>query len=78
MAIAGEAGELAAEFQWLTHEESTATNLTPNQAEKIRLEIADILIYLLRLSDELGVDVVESVLAKMAINEERFPLNQKG
>ena len=51
MAVAGEAGELVAEFQWLTAEESTLASLTPEQLQAIKLEIADVQIYLLRLAD---------------------------
>ena len=73
MAINGEAGELSAEFQWLTTEESTTNSLDSLQLEKISLEMADIFIYLLRLSDELGIDLLQSVKSKMEINEVRFP-----
>ena len=71
MAVCGEAGELAAEFQWLTPEESSS--LTPEQLEAVRLEIADVAIYLLRCADVLGVDVAAAVHDKLAINESRFP-----
>ena len=72
MAIAGEAGELAAEFQWLTAEESDLGSLTPEQLQAIKLEIADVQIYLLRLADVLNVDIPAVVIEKMAINESRF------
>ena len=72
MAIAGEAGELAAEFQWLTAEESALGSLTPEQLKAIKLEIADVQIYLLRLADVLNVDIPAAVIEKMAINESRF------
>ena len=72
MAIAGEAGELAAEFQWLTSEESALGSLTNEQLQAIKLEIADVQIYLLRLADVLNVDIPASVVEKMAINESRF------
>ncbi len=72
MAIAGEAGELAAEFQWLTAEESALGLLTPEQLHAIKLEIADVQIYLLRLADVLNVDIPAAVIEKMAINESRF------
>jgi len=42
MAIAGEAGELVAEFQWLTMDESMRKNLTDKQIHDIKLEIADV------------------------------------
>ncbi len=70
MAVAGEAGELVAEFQWLTPEESAA--LTPEQLKAVEMEIADVLIYLVRLSDVLGVDAYKAALAKIEINEGRF------
>ena len=72
MAIAGEAGELAAEFQWLTPEESSFVSLSKDQLKSISLEIADVQIYLLRLADVLGVDVPKVVREKIAINEKRF------
>ena len=72
MAVAGEAGELVAEFQWLTSEESTLASLTPEQLQAIKLEIADVQIYLLRLADVLHLDIPAAVIEKMAINESRF------
>ena len=72
MAVAGEAGELVAEFQWLTSEESTMASLSPEQLQAIKLEIADVQIYLLRLADVLNLDIPASVIEKMAINESRF------
>ena len=72
MAVAGEAGELVAEFQWLTSEESKLASLTPGQLQSIKLEIADVQIYLLRLADVLNVDIPAAVIEKMTINESRF------
>jgi dCTP diphosphatase len=72
MAISGEAGELAAEFQWLTAEQSNLDTLSADQLDAISLEIADVQIYLLRLADVLKVDVSEAVRRKIAINEARF------
>jgi NTP pyrophosphatase (non-canonical NTP hydrolase) len=72
MAISGEAGELAAEFQWLTTEQSNLDALSAEKLEAISLEIADVQIYLLRLADVLKVDVSEAVRRKIAINEARF------
>ena len=72
MAIAGEAGELAAEFQWLTPEESMETSLSRDQRKAIELEIADVQIYLLRLADVLNVDIPAVVREKIQINNDRF------
>ena len=70
MAISGEAGELLAEFQWLTPEQSS--RLTPEQRSSIELEIADIMIYLIRLTDVMKIDLYEVALKKLQINESRF------
>ena len=72
MAVAGEAGELVSEFQWLTAEESKLSKLSPEKLSDIELEIADVAIYLIRLADVLNVDVAGVVRKKLAINETRF------
>ena len=72
MAIAGEAGELVSEFQWLTAEQSMRSNMSPEKLKDVELEIADVAIYLIRLADVLEVDVADVIRKKMAINESRF------
>ena len=72
MAVAGEAGELVAEFQWLTAEESERSELSAEKLSDIELEMADVAIYLLRLSDVLNVDLPQVIRKKLAINESRF------
>lgn len=72
MAIAGEAGELVAEFQWLTSDESNLESLTEDKLKDIRLEMADVQIYLYRLADVLKIDISDAVWEKMEINKRRF------
>ena len=72
MAVAGEAGELVAEFQWLTADESRRSSLSSEKLAAIELEIADVAIYLIRLADVLEIDVASVVRKKLAINESRF------
>ena len=72
MAVAGEAGELVAEFQWLTSDESRRAALSAEKFSAIELEIADVAIYLIRLADLLEVDIASVVRKKLAINESRF------
>jgi dCTP diphosphatase len=72
MAVAGEAGELVAQFQWLTAEQSARTNMTVEKLRDVELEIADVAIYLIRLADVLGVDITDVVRKKLAINQARF------
>ena len=74
MAIAGEAGELAAELQWVGGEESsTAVVEDGGLRERVGQEMADVLIYLVRLADVAQIDLLEAANAKVEINEGRFP-----
>jgi NTP pyrophosphatase (non-canonical NTP hydrolase) len=75
MALAGEAGELVACFQWLTPEESTHVMDDSGAGADVESEMADVLQYLIRLADVLGIDLAEAVRKKMWINESRFPVN---
>lgn len=72
MAIAGEAGELSAEFQWLTVEESSRVSLSNEKLRDIAWEMADVQIYLLRLADVLNIDMPSVVREKIEINGTRF------
>jgi dCTP diphosphatase len=71
MALVAEAGELAAEFQWLTQAQSGAPDA--QQLGRIRAEAADVLIYLVRLADKLGLDLLAAAAAKIEANERRYP-----
>jgi dCTP diphosphatase len=70
-ALVAEAGELAAEFQWLTAAQSSAPD--GEQMARIRAEAADVLIYLVRLADKLGIDLLAAAAAKIDANERRYP-----
>ncbi len=72
MALAGEAGEVIAHFQWLSATESA--NLSPAQHAEVTLELADVLLYLVRLADVLGIDLALAARRKLAINAERYPV----
>lgn len=71
MALSVEASELVECFQWLTEEQSQ--NLSEQQLAAVVDEIADIQIYLARLSDKLGVDIGEAVRQKTKKNEAKYP-----
>ena len=72
MAVAGEAGELVAEFQWLTPDESKLEP-TGDRFQAAREELADVLIYLMRLSQVLGIDLLAAAQDKLALNAQRYP-----
>jgi len=71
MALAVEAAELVEEFQWLTEEQSR--KLDPERRERVRLELADVFIYLLRIADRLGVDLLAAADDKIVLNERKYP-----
>lgn len=75
MALIAEAAELVEHFQWLTPEESK--NVSGEKLRDIGYEMADIFIYLLRMAEQLDIDLMKVSREKIAINETRFPATQK-
>jgi len=74
MALIAEAAELVEHFQWLTEEESAL--IQGDKLEGVRQELADVFIYLIRISDRLNVDLFDAVNNKIAINEQKYPVEQ--
>ena len=74
MALAGEAGELLAEYQWLTPQQSLVLDDQKKQA--VADEMGDVLIYLVRLADVAGIDLLEAASAKLQRNRRRYTVEQ--
>jgi dCTP diphosphatase len=74
MALAGECGELLEHFQWLTEAQSAV--LSPEKRRAVGHELADILIYLVRLCQRLEIDPIAAAYEKIAINEARYPAHR--
>lgn len=74
MALIVEAAELAEHFQWLTAEESQSPQ--DGKREKIRDELADVLIYLVELADTLDVDLVAAARDKIGKNALKYPVDK--
>jgi NTP pyrophosphatase (non-canonical NTP hydrolase) len=72
MALSGEVGELVAELQWLTPEESWRVRDDPEADARIRGELADVFLYLTRLADLLGVDLLQVAADKLEENDRRY------
>lgn len=70
-ALIVEAAELLEHFQWLTQEQSR--QLSPDTMRKVEEELADVLLYLVRLSDQLGVDLESAAWHKIERNEQKYP-----
>ncbi len=75
MALIAEAAELVEHFQWLTPEQSQS--VSGEKLKDIGYEMADIFIYLLRMAEQLDIDLMKVTREKMAINETRFPATEE-
>jgi len=71
MALIAECAELVEHFQWLTEEQSAA--LEESKREAVSEELADVLIYLIRIADQLDIDLMDAAQKKIAKNEHRYP-----
>ena len=74
MALAAEAGELLEHFQWLTPEESCA--LPEAVRAEVELEIADVLLFLLRLCGRLQIDPLQAAHKKLSLNAIKYPADK--
>jgi len=74
MALIVEAGELLEHFQWMSERESA--ELTPAKLSEVRAEIADVFIYLVRLADRLGIDLLSAAATKIDQNARRYPADE--
>ncbi|WP_298232260.1 nucleotide pyrophosphohydrolase [uncultured Azohydromonas sp.] len=78
LALTGEVGELAELFQWLTDEQAARIAQEPATARAVRDELADVLMYLVRLSTVLGVDLDAAVREKFIANGVKYPAPDAG
>jgi NTP pyrophosphatase (non-canonical NTP hydrolase) len=74
MALAGEAAELLEIFQWLT--EAQSRELPPEARAAASEEIADVLLYLVRLADQLGIDPADAAARKLVENAKKYPVEK--
>ena len=71
MALSVEASELLEHFQWLTETESN--NISSEARHAVGLEAADVLLYLIRLSDKLEINLITAAQEKIRLNAEKYP-----
>jgi len=74
MAMVVEAGELMEHFQWLTPEQAEA--LDAHTRAEVELEVADVLLFLLRLCDRLDIDPLRAAQRKLALNAKKYPVER--
>jgi dCTP diphosphatase len=73
-ALSVESSEVLEHFQWLTDDQSRA--LSDEVRQRIALELADVLNYLVRLADVLQVNLLETAEKKIAINAQKYPVER--
>ena len=73
-ALSVEAAELLEHFQWLTEEQSS--HLSDEKKRQVAEEMADVFLYLLQLSDKLGIDLLEAARLKLIANGEKYPVER--
>ncbi|HHK5433916.1 nucleotide pyrophosphohydrolase [Pseudomonas aeruginosa] len=76
MALSGEVGELTEIFQWMSEDASKEAARNPETAQSVKDELADVLMYLVRLASVLGVDLNAAAQQKLQINNEKYPVEK--
>src|SRR5580700_1194036 len=74
IALSVEAAELLEHFQWTPEADPAA--LSPDQHAKVREEIADVLLYLIRLADKLNIDLLSAAIDKIQTNATKYPVDK--
>ena len=74
MALSIEAGEIMEHFQWLTQEQSK--NLPADKLDEVSKELADTLLYLIRLADKLDIDLLAAAQNKIKLNGQKYPVEK--
>jgi len=74
MALSVEVAEIVEHFQWLS--EAQSNDLPEQTLDKVETELADTLLYLVRLADKLDIDLLDAARRKIEINEQKYPVEK--
>lgn len=74
MAMIVEAGEVVEHFQWMTEQESK--HLDTEKKEQVGQELSDTFVYLLRIAEVCGIDLIEAANKKIDLNAEKYPIEK--
>jgi len=74
MALSVEASELLEHFQWMSQTDSK--NVSPQKKAEVADEAADVFLYLLRLCDEMSIDLVQAANEKIDKNALKYPVEK--
>ena len=76
MAVASEAGELLAEYRWVSNTEADDYSRKTDRRKQIAEEVADVGIALLLFCDRIGLDLVDEIQKKIARNRDNYPVDR--
>lgn len=76
LALVGEAGELASVIQWLENVDKSFLESNPEIAQDFADELADVFIYLIRVADVSGIDLLQATVEKMKKNSARYTIEK--
>ncbi|MHA2425403.1 MAG: nucleotide pyrophosphohydrolase [Candidatus Thorarchaeota archaeon] len=76
LSAAIEVGELLERFQWLTHEEIAELLEKEDYRRSIEDEIADVMIYMIRIADTIGIRPTDAILSKLEKNKSKYPVDE--
>jgi len=76
MALASEAGELLAEYRWVTNSESANYTKTESNRSRVAAEVGDVGIALLLFCDRVGLDLIDAIKDKLATNQRNYPVDR--
>lgn len=71
-----EAAELLEVFQWVSLDEAASWNNDPSKLERVKEELADIIIYCLSMANTMDINVTQAVLTKLEKNQARYPIKE--
>jgi len=74
MALIAEASELLEHFLWMTEEQSR--KIKNGKLKEVADEIGDVLIYLMRIADQLRIDPLDAARQKLLVNARKYPVNK--
>ena len=68
-----EAAELLQLFQWTTPVESEQFRNNPSKVQRVKEELADVLLYCLSMANTLDIDLTSAILCKIELNRKKYP-----
>ena len=74
MAMIVEAGEVVEHFQWIT--EADSKNLDAEKKEQVGEELSDTFVYLLRIAEVCGIDLIDAANKKIDLNAKKYPVEK--